>query len=78
MLRRPVVADVVRAGGIRRGGIQVEWQESPHGGVRCVRWVGLLECHTLIGKSTDAAVASKIMIEGSVLLNQDHHVFDVS
>lgn len=78
MLRHPVVAEVVRAGGIRCGSVQVEWQESPHGGVRCVRWIGLLECHALIGKSTDAAVASKVMIERPVFLNQDHHMFDVS
>jgi hypothetical protein len=39
---------------------------------------GLLERHALIGKSTNAAVASKVMIERSIFLNQDHHVFDVS
>jgi hypothetical protein len=37
-----------------------------------------MECHALIGKSTNATVASKVMIERTVLLNQDHHVFDVS
>jgi hypothetical protein len=55
----------------------MEWQESPHGGDRGVRWIGLLERHALIGKSTDAAVASEVMIERAVFLNQDYYVFDV-
>jgi len=41
-------------------------------GDRCVRWIGLLERHALIGKSTGATVASKVVIERPVLLNQDH------
>jgi len=49
----------------------------PMGECRCVRWIGLLERHALIGKSADAAVASKVVIERPVLLNQDHHMFDV-
>src|SRR2546429_9485861 len=63
MLRHPVVSDVVRACGIRCGGVQMERQECPHGGDRCVRWIGLVERQALIGKSTHTAVASKVMIE---------------
>jgi hypothetical protein len=56
----------------------VEWQECPHGRIRGVRWIGLLKCRALIGKTTDAAVASKVVIERPVFLNQDDHVLDVS
>src|SRR5260370_39741849 len=51
MLRHPVVRDVMRAGCIRCGGVQVEWQECPHGGDRCVHWVGLMESPALISIS---------------------------
>ncbi len=78
MLRYPVVSDVVGAGCVRCGGVQVEWQECPHGRARCVRWIGLLESRASIGKSTNAAVASKVVIERPVFLNQDDHMLDVS
>ena len=78
MLWHPVVGDVVRAGCIRCGGVEMKWQECSHGGIHCVRWVGLLKCQALIGKSTDAAIASKVMIERPIFLNQDHDVFNVS
>jgi len=31
----------------------------------------------LIGETTDAAVASEVVIERAVLLNQDHYMLDV-
>jgi hypothetical protein len=77
MLRDPIVRNVMRTGGIRCGGIKMEWQELPDGRARCVCRIGLLECHAWIGKSTDAAVSSEIMIEGAVFLNEDYDVFDV-
>jgi len=40
--------------------------------------VGLLECKTLVGESTDAAVASEIMVEGTIFLDEDDDVLDVS
>jgi hypothetical protein len=46
--------------------------------VRRVRWIGLPECHAWIGKAAHAAIAPKIVIERTVFLNQDHHMFDVS
>src|SRR4029077_2282018 len=78
MLRHPVVVDVVRTGRIRCGGVQVERQECPHGWARNVRWIGLLECHALVEKSADAAIAAEIVIEGTVFLDQDDDVFDVA
>src|ERR1700690_2240260 len=78
MLRHPIVANVMRAGCIRLRGVQVEWQERPYRQARCVRWIGLLEGRALIGKATDAAEASKVVIERPIFLNQDHYMFDVS
>ena len=72
------MVDVVRAGCIRCGSVQVEWQERPHWRDRRIRWVRLLECHTLVGKSADAAVAAEIVIEGTVFLDEDDDVFDVA
>ena len=77
MLRYPVVSDVVGAGRVRCGGVQVEWQECPHRRDRCIRWIGLLECRALIGKSMDAAVASEVVIERPVFLNQNDYMLDV-
>ena len=56
----------------------MEGQELPYRQDGRVGWIGLLECRALIGKSAHAAVASKVVIEGPVFLNQDHHMFDVS
>lgn len=56
----------------------MEWQECPHRGTCGIRWIGLLECCTLIGKSTDTAIASKVVIERPVFLGQDDHMLDVS
>jgi hypothetical protein len=32
----------------------------------------------LIGESANAAVASEIMVEGTILLDEDHHMLHVS
>jgi len=36
-----------------------------------------LECHALIGESAYAPVASEVVIERTVFLDEDHHVIDV-
>src|SRR5207302_11491435 len=78
MLGHPVVADVVRARGIRFGGVQVKRQELSHRCDRGVRWIRLLECSALIGKSADSPVASNVVIERAVFLSQDNQMFDVT
>ena len=45
--------------------------------IGCVRGIGLLECHALIGESAHAPVASEVVIEGTIFLNEDHHAIDV-
>src|SRR5260370_39502926 len=40
--------------------------------------VGLLDCQTLVGESTHAAVTSEIMVEGTIFLDEDDDVLDVS
>src|ERR1700730_11443217 len=77
MLRHPVVRDVMSAGSIRCGGVQMEWQERAHRRARDVRRIGLLERHALVGKPTDAAIAAEIVIEGAVFLYHDDDVLDV-
>ena len=69
MLWHPVVGDVVRAGCISLGGVQVEWQECTYRRDHRVRWIGLLECRALIGKSSHPSVASEVVIERPVFLN---------
>src|SRR5258707_10073172 len=51
---------------------------TPAGRVRGICRVGLLECRTLVGESTCAAVASEIMVEGTIFLDEDDNVLDVS
>jgi hypothetical protein len=56
----------------------MEWQQYAGRRVRGICRVGLLECRTLFGESTHAAVASEIMVEGTIFLDEDDDVLDVS
>jgi hypothetical protein len=56
----------------------MEWQQYASRRVRGIRRVGLLECRTLVGESTYAAVASEIMVEGTIFLDEDDDVLNVS
>src|SRR5205814_5476726 len=60
------------------GSVEMEWQQYAGRRVRGICRVRLLECRTLVGESTDAAVASEIMVEGTIFLDEDHHVLNVS
>jgi hypothetical protein len=55
----------------------MEGQQLPGGRVRGVCGVGLLERRTLIGESTHTAVASKVMIEGTIFLYEDDDMLNV-
>ena len=77
MLGHPVMTDVVSASGIRGRSVEMEGQELTDRGVCGVRRIGLLERHALIGESTDAAVGTKVVIEGAIFLNEDHDMLDV-
>ena len=46
--------------------------------VRGICGIALLECRTLVGESTHAAVASKIMVERTIFLDKDDDMLDVS
>ncbi len=72
------MGDVVGACGVRLGRIEMEWQQYSGRRVRGICRVGLLECRTLVGESTHAAVASEIMVEGTIFLDEDDDVLDVS
>ena len=70
--------DVVSTSGVSYRSVEMEWQQFREwrgGGVGRVR---LLKCWTLIGKTPDAAVASEVVIERTVFLDQDDHVIDVA
>ncbi|SRR6266566_7359325 len=78
VLRYPIMRNVVSAGRVRYRSVEMEWQQFREwrgGGVGRVR---LLKCCTLIGKTPDAAVASEVVIERTVFLDQDDHVVDVA
>src|SRR2546427_13260562 len=78
MLGHPVVRDVVGACGVRLGSVEMEWQQYAGRRVGGICRGRLLECRTLVGESTHAAVASEIMVEGTIFLDEDHHVLNVS
>src|SRR6266436_4543158 len=78
VLWHPVVRDVVGACCVRLGGVEMEWQQYAGRWVRGICRVGLLECRTLVRESTHAAVASEIMVEGTIFLDEDDDVVDVS
>ena len=56
----------------------MEWKQYAGRRVRGICRVGLLECWTLFGESTHAAVASEIMVEGPIFLDENDDVLDVS
>jgi len=56
----------------------VKGQKHADGRARRIRWVRLLECHTLVRKTADASVASEIVIEGTVFLDEDDDMFDIA
>src|SRR5258708_27989484 len=78
MLWHPVVRDVMGACCVRLGSVEMEWQQYAGRRVRGICRVGLPECRTLVGESTHAAVASEIMVEGTIFLYEDDDVLDVS
>ena len=55
----------------------MEGKQHAGGRVGGVARIGLLEGRALIGESAHAAIAAEVMIEGAVLLDEDHHVVDV-
>ena len=70
--------DVVSAGGVGHRSVEMEWQQfrdRRDGGVSGVR---LLKCRALIGKTSDPSVASEVVIERTVFLDQDDHVIDIA
>lgn len=56
----------------------MEGQQNSGRRVRGIGGIGLLEGRTLVGESTHPAITSKIVIEGTILLNEDDDVLDVS
>src|SRR5579859_6361895 len=77
MLRHPIMGDVVRACRVRLGGVEMKWKQYAGRRVCGICRVGLVECQTLVGESTHPAVASEIMVEGTIFLDEDDDVFDV-
>jgi len=78
VLRHPIMRYVVSAGGVRHRSVEMEWQQFRDwrgGGIGGVR---LLKCCALIGTSSDPAVASEVVIERAVFLDQDDHVIDIA
>ena len=55
----------------------MKWQKCADRRRRGIRRVGLLESHALVGKPTNTAVASKVVIEGAVFLDENHDVLDI-
>jgi len=56
----------------------VKGQEYADGQARRIRWVRLLECHTLVRKSANASVAAEIVIKGTVFLDEDDDMFYIA
>ena len=70
MLGHPVVGDVWSACGIDYyGDSRDEMAAICPQGNHCVRWVRLLKCRTPIGESSDAPIASEIVIERAIFLD---------
>jgi len=72
------VSDVVSTGGIRFGSVEMERQQCANRRIRCVRRVRLQERPAVIGEPAHSAVASEIVVEGTVFLNENDHFFYIS
>jgi len=66
--------NVVSAGRVRYRSVEMEWQQFREWRGGGVGRVTLLKCCALIGKTPDAAVASEVVIERTVFLDQDEPV----
>jgi hypothetical protein len=44
---------------------------------RRITWVGLLECHAWVRETTNATVASEIVVKGAIFLDNDHYVLNI-
>src|SRR2546430_17006466 len=77
VLRPPIVRDVVRARGVELRRVEVERQQHAHGWIGRIRGVGLAEGGTWLGEAAHAAVAAEIVVERTVLLDENDHVLDV-
>jgi len=70
--------DVVSAGSVRYRSVEMEWQQFRDWRSDGVSGVRLLKCRTLIGETPHPAVASEVVIERTVFLDQDDHVIDIT
>ena len=78
----PAVVEVARVLRVHLGGVHVERQQVAEVGpglVRLVEYRGaaLVLQRLLVGEAADALQGAEVMVEGSVLLHEDHHVLKV-
>jgi len=77
VLRDPIVRNIVGAGRGGHGSVQVKWQQLPDRRIRGVGRISLLKRQTLVGETAHSPIASEIMIEGSIFLDEDDHMIDI-
>jgi hypothetical protein len=77
MLRHPIVSDVVGAGSVGGGGVQMERKQLADGRTVGIGGIGLLKGEALIGEAADAAIAAEVVVERAIFLDEDDDVLDV-
>ena len=69
--------DVVSAGSVGCGSVEMEGEKRSDGSDRRVGRIGLLEGRAFVREPANAAVASKIVVERTIFLNKDDDVLDI-
>jgi len=77
MLRAPIMRDVMGASCIGCRCVQMKWKELADGGTVGVGGIRLLKSQTLIGEAANATIAAKVVVEGTIFLNEDDHVLNI-
>lgn len=77
VLGNPIVSNVVGAGGVACGSIEMEGKKRSDGSDGGVGRIGLLKSGAFVREAANAAVATEVVVEGAIFLNEDDDVLDI-
>ena len=77
VLWNPIVRNVVSTGGVGCGSVEMKRKQRSDGSDGGVGRIRLLEGRAFVRKAANAAVASEIVVEGTIFLDKDDDVLDI-
>jgi len=77
VLGNPIVRNVVSAGGVGCGGVEMKGEKRSDGSDGRVGRIGLLKGGAFVRETANAAVVAEVVVEGTIFLNEDDDVLDI-